>query len=159
MSNIKKEGVSPENWFNRDLVVSGASNPSEFQSDQFFRDLKRPKSPNNYLIAPKGFPGNPDRLSPSFSAGVERLRIAFEATVGNLPGLREEGRDGATSHFVDETPLCHFKDDIYVQFIDLGDGRSTLAAYSASRIGFWDLGKNRRRLKEWLARVCQRLGL
>jgi uncharacterized protein (DUF1499 family) len=159
MRKTKKEGVSPENSVNKDLAVPSASNPSQFQSDQFFRDLKRPKSPNNYLIAPKEFPGNPDELSPFFSAGAERLKAVFEETVGALPGLREEGRDGPISHFVDETPLCHFKDDIYVQFIDLGDGRSTLAAYSASRIGFWDLGKNRRRLKEWLALVLKRLGL
>ena len=38
-------------------MVSSEANPSACDADQSARDLKRPKSPNKYHIAPEGFPG------------------------------------------------------------------------------------------------------
>ena len=158
-SKINIKSVRPENWINKDLLVSSESSPAEHEADPFFRNLKRPNAPNNYLIAPNGFPSNPDEPSPAFSVGVERLRTAFEDAAVSLPGISKERPDGTVHHYVAQTSLCRFKDDIHVQFIDLGGGWSTLAAYSASRIGYWDLGKNRRRLRELLAFVGERLGM
>lgn len=132
--------------------------PLEIEPHPFFLRLIRPRSPNTYLIAPQGFPGDPDETSPVFATDAEQLRAAFEDIVGAKGSVRQEWRDGSMTHFVDETLLWRFKDDVRVQFIDLGGGRSTLAAYSASRIGYWDCGKNRRRLRHWVSLVRRRLG-
>jgi len=154
---MNNEGVISENWSNKDSVVSREGNPPESRADSFFRELKRPSSPNTYLIAPMGFPADPNELAPTFSVSAEQLRTAFEETVNGLPGVSEERHVGTIRHYVAQTSIFRFKDDIHVQFIDLGGGRSTLAAYSASRVGYWDLGKNRRRLRAWLALVQDRL--
>jgi uncharacterized protein (DUF1499 family) len=46
-----------------------------------------------------------------------------------------------------------FKDDVWGLFIPIGENASTLALYSASRVGYWDLGTNRRRVKDLSERV------
>jgi len=60
--------------------------------------------------------------------------------------------------FVQRTPLFRFPDVINVQFIELpadseGQPASTLAMHSGSVFGVDDLGKNRERVNDWLARL------
>jgi uncharacterized protein (DUF1499 family) len=44
-----------------------------------------------------------------------------------------------------------YPDTIVVRFIDLPDGRSTIALYSRSQLGKGDLGVNLARIQRWLA--------
>lgn len=60
--------------------------------------------------------------------------------------------------FVQRTPLFRFPDVINVQFLELpadseGAPASTLAMHSGSVFGVDDLGKNRERVNDWLARL------
>ena len=130
--------------------MSGEQSASSARSHSFFQTLVRPSSSNHWLIAPDWFPGNPDETAPRFSVPVERLRSVFEEVIGALKSVRMKKRDEVLTCYVDETALLHLKDDIRVQFLSLGPDSSSLAAYSASRIGFLDLGTNRRRLRRWL---------
>ena len=56
-------------------------------------------------------------------------------------------------HIVLTSAVFSFKDDVRVHVIALSPQQSTLALYSASRVGYWDLGTNRRRVEDWLARL------
>ena len=46
-----------------------------------------------------------------------------------------------------------FPDTIQVDFLSLGENRSTLAIYSRSKYGYSDLGTNRARIERWLSRL------
>jgi uncharacterized protein (DUF1499 family) len=133
------------------LTVTTANSPDYSKiAHPFFLGLKRPSSPHDWLIAPDNFPAHPDERSPTFQVSVQRLRVARDQSVSQMKHVRETQRDADISFYVAETPLLYFKDDVSFQFISLGPTTSTVAAYSASRVGYWDLGTNRKRLKSWL---------
>jgi uncharacterized protein (DUF1499 family) len=123
--------------------------------EQYFATLKRPESPNHWMVAPAGFPGRPDAVAPEFPVPVTSLRNAFRTMLRQVPGadIVAETEDGL--HVVSTTRLFRFRDDVRVQFIGIDAQRSTLALYSASRAGYWDFGTNRRRIGDWLARTAQ----
>lgn len=120
----------------------------------YFRDLQRSDSPNDWLIAPAGFPGEPDAEAPVYDVSAGRLGELFEAVA------KAEGAEAVTARGEDllcvvaVTSLLGFEDDVCAQFIALEEGRSTLALYSASREGYWDLGANRVRLEDWLSQIA-----
>lgn len=119
-----------------------------------FRNLHRPDSPNHWLLAPPGFPGNPDAVAPVFAVPVAVLREAFRAMLLQTAGTAVAEETAAGLHVIATTRVFRFRDDIRVQFIAIGPQQSTLALYSASRTGYWDLGTNRRRIEDWLARTA-----
>ncbi|MDP2399417.1 MAG: DUF1499 domain-containing protein [Burkholderiales bacterium] len=121
--------------------------------EPYFRNLQRPASPNHWLAAPAGFPGNPDAPAPVFAVAHSVLREAFRAVVMQTPGAAVGSESATGMHVVVSTRIFRFRDDVHVQFLQLGPRQSTLALYSASRTGYWDLGTNRRRVEDWLART------
>ena len=134
----------------------GVSPPAAAQNvtlDNYFRTLKRPDSPNTWLIAPANFVIKPDAVAPVFDAPVAKLRESFRSVMATLEHTEvvAESADGA--HIVATTPVMRFKDDVRVLFIPVGERNSTIALYSASRTGYWDLGANRRRLEKWLEEI------
>lgn len=137
--------------------MSGEQSDSRARPHAFFASLKRPASSNHWLIAPQGFPGKPNEATPEYPVPVARLQSAFEEVVGALQNVRVKSRDGALIHYIARTAIFRFKDDIRVQFLSLAPQSSGLAIYSASRIGFTDLGANRRRLRQWLDLLGDRL--
>ena len=56
-------------------------------------------------------------------------------------------------HLVATTRLMRFQDDIRVLFIPVASDKSTIALYSASRVGYWDLGTNRRRVEDLIKSI------
>jgi len=121
--------------------------------ETFFTTLKRPDSPNHWLAAPADFVVKPDTVAPVFAVPVTALREACKAVVQQVKGaaIAAETDDGL--HVVVTTAIFEFKDDVHVQFITLSSRQSTVALYSASRTGYWDLGTNRRRVEGWVARI------
>lgn len=118
-----------------------------------FQALERPASPNTALIAPPGYApkARPDAPAPEFARSPQD-------TFARLVKLAEARRDwiqvaadpaAMRVRFVAVTRLLRFKDDIDVivlQVVGKPD-RSTLAAYSRSRLGYSDLGANIKRLR------------
>ena len=45
--------------------------------DNYFRTLKRPDTPNTWLVAPADFVIKPDAVAPVFPVPVSKLRAAF----------------------------------------------------------------------------------
>jgi uncharacterized protein (DUF1499 family) len=48
-----------------------------------------------------------------------------------------------------------FPDTIVVRYLRLGENRSTLAIYSRSQLGRYDLGVNLARIERWLDKLRQ----
>ena len=118
-----------------------------------FQSLERPASPNTALIAPPGVTPQAatDGPAPEFARSpqetFDRLRQLVEARrdwqgLAADPGKRR-------LRFVAVTPLLRFKDDVDIMVLPVAGNpdRSTLAAYSRSRLGYSDLGTNLKRLK------------
>lgn len=123
------------------------------QLDAFFNSLKRSGSPNNWLVAPADFVVKPDDVAPVFRVSVPVLHRTFKAIALRSDGVElvEESANGI--HIIATTRLMRFKDDIRALFIPATPYRSTLALYSASRVGYWDMGTNRRRVETWIAHL------
>jgi len=119
----------------------------------WFSQLQRPDSPNHWLVAPADFAVKPDAVAPVYALPASQLREAFTALLRAQPRVAIAAEHGDGLHAVATTAVFRFEDDVRVQFIALSPAQSTLAIYSASRVGDWDLGANRRRIEDWLARL------
>lgn len=122
-----------------------------------FKSLKRPPKPNTCLVAPENFclAAEPDfapPVVPLTGRGLySRLSevIASERSWGKLETDPEQLR----IKFVATTGLMRFKDDVDIEVIPLEDGKATFAIYSRSRLGYSDLGANRKRVSDLIRRV------
>ena len=123
------------------------------QLDAFFSSLKRSGSPNNWLVAPADFMVKPDEVAPVFRVSVPALHRTFKAIALRSDGVEVVEESANAVHIIATTRLMRFKDDVWVFFIPVAPYCSTLALYSASRVGYWDMGTNRHRVKKWMARL------
>ena len=121
--------------------------------DNFFDTLKRPGSLNNWLVAPAGFVIAPDAVAPMFNVPMRDLIDTFKLVTLQSKGAAVVEESTHAVHLVVTTPLMRFKDDVWALFMPVAEKTSTLALYSASRVGYWDLGTNRRRVRDWIERV------
>lgn len=118
--------------------------------------VERPASPNTFLAAPPGaararidaevedFPLPADALAAAWVRVVERQPRA--AVVWRSP-------DGLLVAATDRTPLLRFVDDVVARIVPRGEGRSSIAVYGRSRVGWHDMGANRARVEAWLAEL------
>lgn len=119
-----------------------------------FSTLKRPSSPNTYLIAPDGLCQNatPDGQAPVYEMTPSDLARAVRGAAEQQGAKQlEVSSNGLKLSYIDVTPLMRFKDDISVEILAAGAGQSTLAVYSRSRVGYSDLGKNAKRVRALLS--------
>lgn len=125
-----------------------------------FSSLKRRSSPNYCLVCPKGFCGDfrPNIVSPEFNLDVSNLRTEFNKLVLQEPNVVQVGSDDDRfeDRYIQRSGIWRFPDTITVRFIELEKGRSTLAAYSRSQIGYSDLGANKKRMERWLGLLNNR---
>lgn len=119
-----------------------------------FATLVPPRQPNNWLIAPASFgSATPDELAPTVDASAEQvvdlwIRIIEEQPRARVLGVSE---DGLQVEAEQASALFGFTDRISLRVLAAQGGGCTLVAYSRAETGYWDLGVNRSRLREWLA--------
>lgn len=122
-----------------------------------FERLERRSSPNDALACPAGLCGGAavDIVPPVFAVDARGLRAAMAKALAAEPKLERVADDptAGTERFVQRSALLGFPDTIVVRYIDLPEGRSTLALYSRSQVGRSDLGANKARLERWLTRL------
>lgn len=70
--------------------------------------------------------------------------------------IESDGENG-TIHAVFRIPIFGFKDDVNIAFEPDSAGHCTLHIRSASRVGYSDLGVNRRRVNRFLTLLEQKL--
>ncbi len=116
--------------------------------------LRRPSSPNTYLMAPPGFTSAAaDATAPSFNMPIETLMQRWDAMIARQPRVAKKAKtdDGLQIDYVQRTLFMRFPDWITVRFIPAGRDRATLAIYSRSVYGYSDLGVNKARVQSWVA--------
>jgi uncharacterized protein (DUF1499 family) len=101
-----------------------------------------------------------DGEAPVFDVPVQQLQVAWDEMVAEQPRLEVLRRDVTNTQidYVQRTRLLRFPDLVTVRFVPIDDTHSTLAIYSRSVWGKGDMGVNRKRVEEWLARVQAKIG-
>lgn len=123
-----------------------------------FKTLKRPSKPNTYLVAPADFclAAEPDRISPIFELAPDDLFANLVALVENERGWIDPLLEPDTLRlkFIAQSPIMRFKDDVDIAVVPAASGTgSQLAIYSRSRVGYSDLGANRKRIERLLEKL------
>lgn len=122
-----------------------------------FETLKRPGSPNTFLVAPDGLCSNatPDQESPTFPMQPSDLSRKLRGVVDSEGSWKDlsVSDDGLKMHFVAVSSLLRFKDDVSIEILPdaTHPAQSRLAVYSASRVGHSDLGANGKRVRGLLS--------
>ncbi len=121
-----------------------------------FATLKLKPSPNQFLLCPDGF-GNakPHAASPVFDAPPSELaqKVIDVALAEPRTELAEGSAAELRFRLVQKSALFRFADDIDVQVVPQDGSKSALAVYSRSRVGYSDLGVNRKRVERWLGKL------
>lgn len=78
------------------------------------------------------------------------VRRTWASVVDGLPRITVVDDTPSGMELIQRTALLRFADDIAVAYVDLPRGRSSIALFSRSRVGYSDFGVNRRRLRAWL---------
>lgn len=125
-----------------------------------FRTLKKSSRPNNFLFAAQGLQnGTEDMVAPEFDATPDELAEAldqlFPPTSDRNLVTRE--RDGHYRDYVVRTPLMRYPDIVSIEVVPINQTRSSLNLYSRSVYGYSDRGVNKRRGREWISLLTNRL--
>lgn len=122
-----------------------------------FKSLKRPPKPNTCLVAPENhcLAAEPDFAPPVMAMSGRGLfsRISEIVASERRWSKIEVDPDALRIKFVATTGLMRFRDDIDIEVIPVEEGKTTFAIYSRSRVGYSDLGANRKRVKDLIRRV------
>lgn len=125
-----------------------------------FATLERPKSPNTYLLAPEGLceQATPDEVAPVFPQDPDTVFLNLKAAVERDGQLRDIAADDAarTVSAIAVTKLFKFKDDLDAVVLPAPEG-ATLAVYSRSRVGYGDMGANKKRVNALIAALREGL--
>lgn len=117
-------------------------------------ETERPASPNTAFAAPESIEtkAETDFASPVFNLPVNELFAQALALWSALPRVRcvYSDVDASRAAFVETTKILRFRDDILVEFVSVGTDQSSVIMYSRSRVGYSDLGVNRKRVDHWL---------
>lgn len=118
-----------------------------------FREIPEARKPNDALAAPAHWDRrDADFVTPLFAVPVDRLREAMVRIAAEEPRthLVHLDKEASQAQFEQSSKIFKFKDIITVAF-EPAEGGSTLAIYSRARLGYYDFGVNRRRVRRWLA--------
>lgn len=134
-----------------DDTMTPAANLTDFSS------LAPPGSPNNWLVAPTDFAGaaEPDETASVFDVAPSTLADAWRTVIARQPrtAILATSEDGLRLEAQQKSAVFGFVDRISVEVVPVAADRSTFIAYSTSRVGYWDMGVNRDRLRSWIADV------
>ncbi len=119
--------------------------------------IQRSPKPNSAFFAPNGVEtlAQVDVRLEDFELSADKLFSYAVDVFGGQKNTRITNRDEAVKRasFVCTTPLLRFKDDVDLEAVNTGDGRSGLILFSRSRVGYSDLGTNRKRLAHWVEQL------
>ena len=105
------------------------------------------------------------RTARTYPVGPEELRAVVGRAVERLPRWTLGGSGEDELHAVCESRLFRFKDDLRIRLTPRSEDALEAPPHgvraefeSASRVGVWDLGQNKRNLRKLLGAVDQELG-
>lgn len=121
-----------------------------------FAVVKTPSRPNAWLVAPPGIvDGMPNEPAPVLPMTAAAAAAAWRGIIEEAPRTRiiAVSPDGLRIEAEQRSKGFGFVDRISAWFIPHDGPRSTLAVYSRAQTGYWDLGVNKRRVRDWLSRL------
>ena len=124
-----------------------------------FETLKRPDTPNTYLVLPAGMTSTaqPDESSPVYGEAAQALYQRLKALASSKERWTIAAHDDQEMQLeiVAATKLLKFKDDVSIRVIPAKDGAQTaeLAVYSRSRLGKYDFKANEKRVQTLLSEL------
>ena len=109
------------------------------------------ESSNGFLARPEGG----DMAGRVFAADPATVVVAFGAVAAATPRVVRLAGDAASGHvtYVARSALWRFPDYVSVKAVPVAEG-TRLAIWSRARFGQSDLGVNRARVEDWLARLA-----
>jgi uncharacterized protein (DUF1499 family) len=126
-----------------------------------FKTLRLSPKPNQFLMLPAGFraAADPHAASPVFAVDPAQLADKLRQVALAEPRTRLLSADetGRRLEFVQRSAVFRFPDYVSVEILP-AEGGSTLAVYSRAKVGYSDLGVNRRRIERWIAKLEAELG-
>jgi uncharacterized protein (DUF1499 family) len=123
-----------------------------------FKTLQRDNKLNSYLICPEHYcQTRVDAISPDYAVSVDQLIIAWQKMMAKQSRTTLLYHSVYDYQYVQRSLLFHFPDYIHVTFISLPNEKSTLAIYSHSVYGYYDLGVNKKRVEKYLAELSAAL--
>ncbi len=111
-------------------------------------------NPNSWRVGPPGSGPQPlDGTTPVYHASPAYLAATFDAFAMSQPRVERlaVSDDDLSVTYVQRSRIMGFPDYFSIRFLDLGGGRTGVAAFSRARYGRSDLGVNRARVENWLA--------
>lgn len=123
-----------------------------------FAEVKTPSRPNAWLVAPPGtIDGPASEPAPVFAMAAMTAAGAWREIIDGAPRTRiiAVSPDGLRIEAEQRSAGFGFVDRISAAFMPVEGGRSTVAVYSRAQTGYWDLGVNKRRVRDWLSRLAQ----
>ena len=110
-------------------------------------------TPNKWLLTPPGaaIPRS-DGAAPEWFVSCEVLSDHWRSVILSQPRTEivATSEDGLRTEAIQKSGLFGFVDLISSNAVPLAADRCALAIYSRSTLGYWDLGVNRLRVREWL---------
>lgn len=126
-----------------------------------FARIRRTQAPHDALACPEGICGEArvDVVTPIYPVEGARLRQIVREVALSHPGaqLVYSARWEEADRFIVRSKLMRFPDTVNARVYGEGEGRSTLALYSRSQIGWSDMGVNEQRLRRWLDEIEARV--
>ncbi len=123
------------------------------------KNLPRKPDSRSWFAGPERYRSDLDQLSPAFPVSADDLWMLWCQVTGNARRIVQADLDEVShqSLHVQLTPYLRFPDEVRAEVIALPDGRASIAVYSQSRYGLYDLGVNRKRVGRWLSRLDRRV--
>ncbi|MGB0630816.1 MAG: DUF1499 domain-containing protein [Alphaproteobacteria bacterium] len=119
------------------------------------RKFQRSSTPNDAFACPAGVcRAKPDFDSPVFALGVAQLLNRAEAILGAEPRTELVAKDNNLNQlvFVQRSSVLGFPDTVRVQAAKTDRG-VVVIMHSQSNYGYWDLGANKKRVRDWLEKL------
>jgi uncharacterized protein (DUF1499 family) len=133
----------------------GRASEGNLRPDEVINFASRNSSGRDNVFAmcpPRFCTPEADRESPIFELPWERLRDYWREVIAAQQSIEQVAADAEQRRFtyIQRSPVLRFPDIVTVEFVALGDDKSSLAIDSRSRYGKGDLGVNRRRVMDWM---------
>lgn len=126
-----------------------------------FPSLAKRREPSRWLVAPPGLLQNAeaDGEAPLFDAPPARVIQVLAEVLEARPrtAITERAPENTALEAVEISKVFRFRDLISALAVPTEDGRTALALYSRSTVGYWDMGVNRKRVEDLVSEMRQRL--
>lgn len=119
-----------------------------------FENLEPSLATNHFLVCPENLcrVAQTNHQAKVYEASVGELRDAMLSHLDASPYYRRRSMNLSIQQFefTERQPMMRFPDVITMRFLELEEGRSTVAIYSRSVLGYGDSGRNQSRVERLL---------